>query len=113
MSKHIYKYIFYTTGGIVLLGAIFLSLCFKANGIYRHGSPTMKKRAAFHGSIHLAAPSLPTAGRNIAFENSNAITNAPASYLTMLDCCESDEAIADRMAVANTTSRLIRKRDQN
>lgn len=113
MSRHIYRYIFYATGGIVLLGAIFLSLCFKVNGIYRHESPTMRKRAAFHSSIHLAAPGLATAGRNIAFENSNAITNAPASYLTMLDCCESDEAIADRMAVANTTSRLIQRRHQN
>jgi hypothetical protein len=73
----------------------------------------MIKRAAFHRSIHLAAPSVATAGRNIAFENNNAITNAPASYLTMLDCCESDEAIADRMAVAKTTSRLIRRKDQN
>lgn len=113
MSKYIYRYVFYTTGGIVLLGALFLILCFKVNCIYRHESPSMKKRAAFHRSIHLAAPSLATAGRNIAFENSNAITNAPASYLTMLDCCESDEAIAERMAVANTTSRLIRRRDQN
>lgn len=113
MSWHIYRYIFYTTGGIVLLGVIFLSLCVKVNGTYRQAGPTMKKRAAFHGSIHLAAPCLATAGRNIAFENNNAITNAPASYLTMLDCCESDEAIADRMAVANTTSRLIRRRDQN
>ena len=85
----------------------------KVNGIYRQESQTMIKRAAFHSCIHLAAPSLATAGRNIAFENSNAITNAPASYLTMLDCCESDEAIADRMAVAKTTSRLIRRRDQN
>lgn len=99
-----------TAGLIVMLLAVLGCLWLKVNSAYGPGTRGMQQRAAFVQSIHLAAPVLATAGRNIAFESGNASSNAPASYLTMLDCCESDEAIGERIAAAQTTSRLLRRR---
>ena len=58
----------------------------------------------FLKNIQVTSPAIITAGRNIAFESNNAITNAPASYLTMMDCCESD-----RISYSESSARLIGK----
>lgn len=103
------KYIFLTA---VYTLALIVSLLFfhiQINGVYKHASGWFTARHDFLNSVFLAAPATVPAGRNIAFENGNALSNAPASYLTMLDCCESDEAIADRIAVGLTQCRIIRK----
>ncbi len=108
-----YKYIGIAAGTFIILTASTLGLSVKANGVYSRHTICMQSRTALIQNVHLAAPVLATAGRNIAFETGNAVSNAPASYLTMLDCCESDEAIADRIAVAKTTSRLIKRGRHN
>ena len=97
------------TGGFIALIAVLGCLWLKANRAYGPETDGGQQRAVFIQSVHLAAPVLATAGRNIAFESGNAAANAPASYLTMLDCCESDEAIGERIASARTTSRLLRR----
>lgn len=112
MYKSDSKYCGMTAGFMVILLAVLGCLWLKVNSAYGPNTRGMRQRAAFFQSVHLAAPVLATAGRNIAFESGNAASNAPASYLTMLDCCESDEAIGERIAVARTTSRLL-KRSQN
>lgn len=98
-----------TAGFFVFVLAVLGCLWLKANRAYGPETVGMQQRAAFIQSVHLAAPVLATAGRNIAFESGNAAANAPASYLTLLDCCESDEAIGERIAAARTTSRLLRR----
>jgi len=80
--------------------AVLLSAGHRANSRYSATDSGMRLRQALFTRLHLAAPAIVPAGRNIAFETANAASNAPASYLTMMDCCESDEAIADRIAVA-------------
>lgn len=103
------KYIFLTAGYTLTLIVLFLCLYFQINGVYKNTSGWHTVRDALIKTVFIAAPATVPAGRNIAFENGNAISNAPASYLTMLDCCESDEAIADRIAVGLTQCRIIRK----
>jgi hypothetical protein len=108
--QHWGKYCGMTAGFIVILLIGLVCLWLKVNSAYGPKTRGMRQRAAFIQSVHLAAPVLATAGRNIAFESGNAASNAPASYLTMLDCCESDEAIGERLALAGTTSRLKRRK---
>ena len=90
--------------------ALFVLVCLycKANAVYRIDAPCFSARKVLNSHIYLASPAIVPAGRNIAFESGNAISNAPASYLTMLDCCESDAAIADRIAVGQTRCRIIK-----
>lgn len=87
----------------------FLLLMVQVNATYRPHSPSQQRRIVLLRGLPFASPAIIPAGRNIAFETGNVITNAPASYLTMLDCCESDEAIADRIAVGNLKAKVIRK----
>jgi hypothetical protein len=94
---------------MAILLAVLGCLWLKVNSAYGPETRGMQQRAAFIQSVHLAAPVLAAAGRNIAFESGNAASNAPASYLTMLDCCESDEAIGERIAVTRITSRLLKR----
>ena len=89
---HTYRYIGYATVTFIILMAVLGCLWMNVNGAYSPHQHRMQKRMAFVRMVHLASPVLATAGRNIAFESGNAVSNAPASYLTMLDCCESDEA---------------------
>lgn len=91
---------------LLLLGV----LAWKVNGRYHSQSPWHKTRYSLLTEVYLPAPANVPAGRNIAFEVGNAVANAPASYLTMLDCCESDEAISDRIAVGQTQCTIIRNR---
>jgi hypothetical protein len=109
MLLRTYRHMTFAAGTFVILLAFLTCLWFKVNTAYRRDAEGLQKRNALVQCVHLAAPVLATAGRNIAFESGNAVSNAPASYLTMLDCCESDEAIADRIAVAKTTSRLVKR----
>jgi hypothetical protein len=98
---------------MAILLAVLGGLWVKVNSAYGPETHGMRQRTAFIQSVHLAAPVLATAGRNIAFESGNAASNAPASYLTMLDCCESDEAIGERIAAARTTSRVLRVQERS
>lgn len=106
------KYILWTAGYTSTLIVLLLCFYLKVNFIYKDASDWHTIRYAFLNSVFIAAPATVPAGRNIAFENGNAVSNAPASYLTMLDCCESDEAIADRIAVGLTQCRIVRKNPQ-
>lgn len=103
--KYLYCTIGYTLCLLMLLGAI----AWKVNSRYHPQSLWHKTRHTLLTEVFLPAPANVPAGRNIAFEVGNAVANAPASYLTMLDCCESDEAIADRIAVGQTQCTIIRK----
>ena len=98
----------------VIYFAVVLSLLFSflqlINREYSESSNTYKVRKIFLQKIHIASVATITGGRNVAFETGNALSNAPASYLTMLDCCESDEAISDRIAVGQTSCRIIKGR---
>lgn len=106
------KYIYLTAGYTLIIMALLFFYYFQINGTYKNHSGGYTVRHIFLKAVFLAAPATVPAGRNIAFENGNAVANAPASYLTMLDCCESDEAIADRIAVGLTQCRIIRKDTQ-
>jgi hypothetical protein len=88
--------------------AAFVLLYQLVNKSYSHDSDIQIKRQALLKTIYTASPALITGGRNIAFETGNGFTTAPASYLTMLDCCESDEAIADRIAIGQTKCSIIK-----
>jgi len=98
----------------VIYFAVVLSLLFSflqlINREYSESSNTNKVRKIFLQKIHIASVATITGGRNVAFETGNAVSNAPASYLTMLDCCESDEAISDRIAVGQTSCKIIKGR---
>ncbi|MCP4747726.1 MAG: hypothetical protein GY874_16550 [Desulfobacteraceae bacterium] len=95
-----------------MLTTLLIWMCLVCNAVYDTDSEIKKIRTSFLKSVHIASPALATAGRNIAFESGNAIANAPASYLTMLDCCESDEAIASRIAAGKTSCRIIKKQNR-
>ena len=86
-----------------------MGFCWKTNSVYHLNAHQQKVRGHLLNTVYLSSPAIVPAGRNIAFEIGNAVANAPASYLTMLDCCESDEAISDRIAVGQTQCRIIRK----
>lgn len=79
------------------------------NSSYSHGSPVNGARAQLLRAVHLASPVITPAGRNIAFETGNSMANGPGTYLNHLDCCESDEAIADRIAIGKTFCRVVRR----
>jgi hypothetical protein len=93
-----------------LLAGILLFLMVKINSCYSDSSISFLKKNILTAKIPTASPALVPAGRNIAFESGNAITNAPASYLNMLDCCESDEAISQRLAMGDIKAKLIKKK---
>lgn len=103
--KYFLSTLVYTLGILILL-AFFT---WKTDRQYDHHAPKYKIRTILLNGVFLATPANVPAGRNIAFEVGNAVSNAPASYLTMLDCCESDEAIADRIAVGQTRCTILRK----
>lgn len=88
---------------------LFIGMSFIINGKYSPEADPYKIKTSFLKHLHLASPALVPAGRNIAFESGNAVSNAPGSYLTMLDCCESDEAISHRISVGETTCRIIKR----
>lgn len=92
---------------LLLLSLALILLILVANREYGLDSPRMHKRLALLQAIPVASPAIVPAGRNIAFESGNAVANAPASYLNMLDCCESDEAIAERITMGNLKARII------
>lgn len=102
-----------TIGYVVVSGMILIGFVLSVNTLYSNASPWFEARRMFVEQIYLASPATVPAGRNIAHETSNAVANAPASYLTMLDCCESDEAISDRIAVGKTQARIIKKAKTN
>ncbi len=104
------KYIFFALGCTLCLSIFLLVISWKINRHYYQGNTWYTTRTTLLKNVFLATPANVPAGRNIAFEVGNAVSNAPASYLTMLDCCESDEAIADRIAVGQTRCTLIRKK---
>jgi len=92
-----------------LIGLVTFILLYQlVNKNYSHDSDIQIKRQTLLKNLYMASPALITGGRNIAFETGNGITTAPASYITMLDCCESDEAIADRIAIGRTKCNIIK-----
>lgn len=93
---------------MVALG-LFLLLSAQVNKRYSPAARDYQLKVTLLQAVHLASPALASAGRNIAFESSNMVANAPASYLAMLDCCESDEAIVDRLAVGQTRCTIRKK----
>ena len=104
------KYLLFVFSYLVLTIGMSFYFYGQTNDRYSENSATFKLRRVLVAKVHTASPALITGGRNIAFETGNAVANAPASYLTMLDCCESDEAIADRIAMGRTTCLFIRRR---
>ena len=106
---NIRKYLLISTIYFAVSLLSLVSLHLKINSIYSDDSLCFQTRKVLIEKVYLASPALAPAGRNIAFETSNAVSNATASYLTMLDCCESDEAIADRIALGKTQCRIIRR----
>lgn len=88
---------------------VFLALCLNINAKYAEKNDVNITKTNLLRSLHTASPALVPAGRNIAFETGNAVSNAPASYLTMLDCCESDEAIASRISIGKTSCTIIKR----
>ena len=92
----------------LLAGGLFFS-AIAVNHRYSESSVSLAKKNILTATIPTASPALVPAGRNIAFESGNAIANAPASYLTILDCCESDEAIAERTAISELQAVLVKK----
>ena len=53
----------------------------------------------FCEQVQVASPATITGGRNIAFENGAVISKAPGTYINLLECCQSDEAIKSRIAL--------------
>ena len=103
------KYVLFTLGYGLSILVLLVGLCWKTNSNYNPNAYQRKVRGHLLNTVYLSSPAIVPAGRNIAFEIGNAVANAPASYLTMLDCCESDEAISDRIAVGQTQCRILRK----
>lgn len=85
-------------------------LIYQINSGYSETSPIYTSKRILLTQVQTASPAIITAGRNIAFESGNGVSNAPASYLTMLDCCESDEAIAARIAIGQLKCEIIKKK---
>ena len=98
---------------VLFLGFIFVSLLLVFSYLFYNlqSNNQIMNKQYFLNNIFIASPALVTAGRNIAYESSNALSNAPASYLNLLDCCENDEAITSRMATGQTTCKVIKKTD--
>lgn len=71
---------------------------------------TFQKKQILLTKVHTASPALIVGGRNVAYETGNGIANAPASYLTMLDCCEADEAISFRIAIGELKCEIIKNK---
>ena len=97
----------------ISLFIIYLMLClgsflFFCQQVNKKKLGESEARLSFLRQIYIASPAVITGGRNIAFETGTAISNAPASYLNLLDCCESDEAIASRIAIGQTSCRIIK-----
>ena len=90
-----------------VLALIYLSS--RVNGRYLEGADMYKMRKALLTTINTSSPAIITGGRNVSFESGNAVTNAPGSYLTQLDCCESDKAISTRITSAETSCRIIKR----
>jgi hypothetical protein len=103
------KYVLFIFSYGLTVSLLLIGLCWKTNSVYHLNAHHRKVRSHLLDTVYLSSPAIVPAGRNIAFEIGNAAANAPASYLTMLDCCESDEAISDRIAVGQTQCRIIRK----
>lgn len=103
------KYILFIFSYGLTVWILLIGLCWKTNSVYHPNAHERKVRSRLLSTVYLSSPAIVPAGRNIAFEIGNAVANAPASYLTMLDCCESDEAISDRIAVGQTQCRIIKK----
>lgn len=106
--KYFFIVLFYSLSMILFIAGFRL----KINSLYSPDLNTGMVRKNLARAVFVPSPAIVPAGRNIAFENSNAVSNAPASYLTMLDCCESDEAISDRIAVGKTQCRIIRNSNE-
>jgi len=95
----------------LILASLALSgLIWRINSDYSETSPVFISKRILLTQVQTASPAIITAGRNIAFETGNGVSNAPASYLTMLDCCESDEAIAARIAVGQLKCNIIKRK---
>jgi len=105
-SKPPQPHIFFCVTAVLLATVAVLGSA--VNHAHAPGARERLRKEAFLERVVLASPATVTAGRNIAFETSNALSNAPASYLTMLDCCESDEAIADRIATSGLRAAVRR-----
>lgn len=93
--------------GIVALMAL-VFLLQHTNGKYSKLSHTFQKKQMLLTKVHTASPALIVGGRNVAYETGNGVANAPASYLTMLDCCEADEAISFRIAIGQLKCEIIK-----
>ena len=106
LEKHIIIMIIYCLIALIILFKLFHHI----NGKYSESSQTIRIKQALLSRIHTASPALITGGRNIAFETGNGVSNSPASYLNMLDCCESDEAISSRIAIGKTKCKIIKSK---
>ena len=99
-------------GAYLLVSTSFLVLLtLWNNGQYQENSSRSQRRLSLLKRVHTSAPAIVTAGRNISFESGSAMANAPGSYINMLDCCEADEAIAERMLSTQIKATLTRKRE--
>jgi len=95
---------------LFLASVTLLELFQYINSSYSETSPIFISKRILLTQVQTASPAIITAGRNIAFETGNGVSNAPASYLTMLDCCESDEAIAARVTVGQLKCKIIKRK---
>jgi len=95
---------------LILASLTLWGLIRQINSGYSATSPIFISKRILLTRVQTASPAIITAGRNVAFETGNGVSNAPASYLTMLDCCESDEAIAARIAVGQLKCEIIKKK---
>lgn len=93
----------------LLLVIVLFVLIISVNYQYSQNSQQTKDRMILLSILHTASPAIITGGRNIAFETGNALSNAPASYINMLSCCEADESIASRILYGQVTCKIIRR----
>lgn len=101
------KNLLIATSYFVFAGGVFLYFYYQVN-LKQTNSIILAEKQSFLRHVQIASPSIITGGRNIAFESGLAAFNAPASYLNLLDCCESDEAISSRIAIGQTKCKIIK-----
>ena len=94
----------------IRIGAVFFSGCilFAAEVFTVHHRNLSAAPVGFSSEVHIASPAIITGGRNIAFERGTILSKAPGTYLNLLECCQSDEAIKSRIALGGINCHLER-----
>lgn len=94
----------------VVVSITLILLLQHTNGKYSEISHAFQKKQILLTKVQTASPAIIVGGRNVAYETGNGVANAPASYLTMLDCCEADEAISFRIAIGQLKCEIIKNK---